>query len=63
MTRWARGGNMQVTHFNVACIERHFLLITDHIELQWFYNVMEPEGQMKRWLEYLSGFDFEVVHS
>lgn len=54
---------MQVTHFNVACIERHFLLITDHIELQWFYNVMEPEGQMKRWLEYLSGFDFEVVHS
>jgi len=28
----------------------------------WLRNFKEPEGQLARWLEWLEGFQFEVVH-
>ena len=41
---------------------RHFLLKTDHGSLRWLFHIKEPEGQLARWLEYLSEFDFDIEH-
>ena len=35
---------------------------TDHASLRWLQSFHEPEGQVARWLECLSEYDFEVVH-
>lgn len=41
---------------------KRFTIRTDHSCLQWLMNFKEPEGQLARWIEYLSTFDFEIVH-
>lgn len=40
MTRWARGGNMQVTHFDVACIET----FPSHNRPHWTSVVLQRYG-------------------
>jgi hypothetical protein len=39
-----------------------FLIRTDHGSLRWLYSFKEPEGQIARWIEALSMYDFEIQH-
>ena len=47
---------------------KHYLLgrkvriRTDHASLRWVTQFKEPEGQVARWLEELSSYDFQVEH-
>ncbi|MCG8109893.1 MAG: hypothetical protein JAZ10_03920, partial [Candidatus Thiodiazotropha endolucinida] len=49
-------------YFKHYLLGRHFVLRTDHGSLRWLHNFKEPEGQVQRWLQQLSQFDFEIVH-
>ena len=49
-------------HFETYLNGRRFLARTDHSALQWLQNFKNPRGQVARWLERLSDFDFEVEH-
>ena len=49
-------------HFETYLYGRRFLARTDHSALQWLQNFKNPRGQVARWLERLSDFDFEVEH-
>ena len=40
----------------------HFTVRTDHNALKWLKNFKEPEGQVARWLQILSEYDFQVEH-
>ena len=51
-----------VKHFRPYLYGRHFTVRTDHSSLQWLLNFKEPEGQVARWLESLSEYDFKVEH-
>lgn len=35
---------------------------SDHGSLRWLFNFKNPEGQLARWLETLSAFDFKIQH-
>jgi hypothetical protein len=37
---------------------RHFTVRTDHNSLTWLMNFKEPQGQLARWLEELSQFNY-----
>jgi hypothetical protein len=41
---------------------KKFLLRTDHGSLRWLFQFREPEGQLARWLEKLSIFQFTIEH-
>ena len=41
---------------------RHFVQRTDNVAIQWLKNFKEPNGQLARWLEILSAYDFIVQH-
>ncbi|KAK3086157.1 hypothetical protein FSP39_014434 [Pinctada imbricata] len=41
---------------------KHFILRTDHSALKWMMTFREPEGQLARWLDSLSEYDFEILH-
>ena len=49
-------------HFETFLYGRRFRVRTDHSALQWLQNFKNPRGQVARWLERLSDFDFEVEH-
>ena len=49
-------------HFRPYLYGRKFTLRTDHHCLQWLHNFKEPEGQVARWLEVLSEYDYTVIH-
>jgi len=49
-------------HFETYLYGRRFLARTDHNALRWLRNFKSPKGQVARWLERLSDFDFEVQH-
>ena len=36
------------------------MLRTDHVAIQWLKNFKEPTGQLARWLERMSAYDFIV---
>ena len=38
------------------------LVRTDHEALKWLFNFKEPEGQVARWQEQLSAFNFKIEH-
>ena len=38
------------------------MLRTDHVAIQWLKIFKEPTGQLARWLERLSAYDFNVQH-
>ncbi|KAI3359399.1 hypothetical protein L3Q82_002902 [Scortum barcoo] len=42
--------------------QKKFLLRTDHNSLTWLVCFKHPEGQLARWLEELSQYDFEIEH-
>ena len=41
---------------------QRFIAQTDHNALKWLQSFHEPEGQVARWLELLSEFEFQVQH-
>ena len=41
---------------------RKFELRTDHGALAWLFKFKEPEGQVTKWLEALSEYDFKISH-
>lgn len=49
-------------HYKHYLIGRKFKLRTDHGALIWLFQFKEPEGQIARWLEILSGFQMDIVH-
>ena len=51
-----------VKHFRPYLYGRHFTIRSDHASLQWLLNFKEPEGQVARWIEVLSEYDYEVKH-
>jgi hypothetical protein len=38
------------------------MIRTDHGSLRWLFNFKDPQGQLARWIETLSTFDFEICH-
>ncbi len=53
---------LAIKHFRPYLYGQQFLARTDHNSLRWLRNFREPEGQIARWMEALSEYDFEVVH-
>ena len=39
-----------------------FRIRTDHRPLKWLYSVRDPQGQLARWLQKLSIYDFIIEH-
>ena len=39
-----------------------FSIQTDHAPLRSVINAKDPEGQLARWIEFLSTFDFEIQY-
>ena len=51
-----------VRHFKQYLYGRKFIIRTDHAAFKWLMRLKEPEGQLARWLECLSEYDFFVEH-
>ena len=50
-----------IVHFKHFLVGRHFQLRTDHGALTWLFSFKQPEGQIARWLETLSKFNFNIT--
>ena len=51
-----------VQQFHHYLYGSHFLIRSDHGALRWLANFKSPEGQIARWLEILSTYDYEIQH-
>ena len=51
-----------VNHFRHYLLGRTFAIRTYHGALKWLFNFKEPEGQVARWIEQLSAFNFTIEH-
>ena len=51
-----------IKHFHHYLYGVHFTVRTDHGALTWLTRFKHPEGQMARWLEVLSSYDFKIKH-
>ena len=51
-----------VKHFQSYLYGRPFLIRTDHGALRWLTNFGNLEGQLARWMEYLSSYDYTIQH-
>lgn len=51
-----------VKHFNHYLYGKHFTMRTDHGALNWLKQFKNPEGQMARWLEVPSVYDFTIIY-
>ena len=51
-----------VKYFRYYLYGKHFTVRTDHSSLRWLLNFKNPEGQLARWLEVLTTYDFEIQH-
>lgn len=51
-----------IKHFHRYLYGRKFLVRSDHGSLRWLINFKNPEGQLARWLEVLSAYDFTIEH-
>ena len=49
----------QYRHFLLG---RKFLVRTDHRPLQWLFKLQDPTGQIARWQELLTRYDFELLY-
>ena len=50
-----------VHQFRHYLLGRKFLLRTDHNSLRWMFGFKDPQGQMARWLEVLSQYNFDIM--
>ena len=51
-----------VKYFKHYLLGRHFTLRTDHGSLTWLYKFKDPDGQIMRWIQQLSCYDFKIIH-
>jgi hypothetical protein len=51
-----------VKYFHHYVNGRPFLVRSDHGSLRWLINFRNPEGQLARWLQILSAYDYTIVH-
>eukprot|EP00731_Ephydatia_muelleri_P001652 Em0001g1652a len=51
-----------IQYFKPYLWGRPFKVRTDHSALKWLKNFKDPHGQVARWLEILSEYDFTVEH-
>eukprot|EP00731_Ephydatia_muelleri_P034851 Em0081g16a len=51
-----------IQYFKPYLWGRPFKVRTDHSALKWLKNFKDPHGQVARWLEILSEYDFTVKH-
>ena len=51
-----------VNQYRHYLLGQEFTLRTDHSSLRWLCNFKQPEGQLARWLEVLSQYNFQIVH-
>ena len=51
-----------VNYFRHYLYGKKFRVRTDHSSLRWLMNFKNPEGQVARWIEFLSSFDIEIEH-
>ena len=51
-----------IKHFRPHLYGKKFLVRTDHASLSWLMRVKQPTGQLARWLETLSEYDFTLQH-
>ena len=51
-----------IQYFKPYLWGRPFRVRTDHSALKWLKNFKDPHGQVARWLEILSEYDFTVEH-
>ena len=51
-----------VKHFRPYLYGKKFQLRTDHASLIWLMKRKEPSGQIARWIELLSEFQFNISH-
>jgi len=49
-------------HFRPLLYGCKFKVRTDHASLQWLLKTANPMGQLARWMEILSEFDFDLEH-
>ena len=48
--------------FKYYLLGKQFIIRTDHSSLAWLYCFKQPQGQLARWLEELSQYDFIIQH-
>ena len=53
---------MAVKHFHHYLLGCHFMVRSDHGSLRWLMNLKNPEGQLWRWLQTLSEYDYEIQY-
>ena len=51
-----------VKYFRHYLYGKQFTVRTDHGSLRWLMKFKNPEGQVARWLEFLSSFDMKIEH-
>lgn len=51
-----------IKHFHHYLYGRLFKVRTDHGSLTWHLNFKNPEGQIARWFQLLSQYEFKIEH-
>ena len=51
-----------IKHFRHYLYGKKFIVRTDHGSLRWLMNFKNPEGQVARWHEVLSSYEFDILH-
>lgn len=51
-----------IHQFRHYLLGKKFHLRTDHGSLRWLFAFKDPQGQVARWLEFLSEYNFEIQH-
>ena len=51
-----------IKHFCHYLYGRPFTIRTDHNALKWLQSFKEPEGQVARWLEMFTRYDYKIEH-
>ena len=49
-------------HYRCYLLGKKFTVRTDHSAIQWLRTFKEPVGQVARWIEQITEYDFDIVH-
>lgn len=51
-----------IKHFRHYLLGRKFVVRSDHQPLKWLFSLKDPSGQVARWLEFLSEYNFIIEY-
>ena len=51
-----------VDHYSQYLKGNFFIVRSDHASLRYIYTLKEPKSRVARWLEFFSGYNFEIQH-